>query len=135
MRYFWVWSAILLVSAFAALLVTFAFPGSVIRPYVLFWFLLVCPGMALVRALGLSTHPAIAVTLATSLSIALDAIFAALLLYAHAWSPSLILLLIVCFTLVCVLVPLLLMVIRKGALKSLDDLEETLHKLPAVHRR
>ena len=135
MRYSWVWTAILLVSVSATLLVTFAFPDSVIRPYVLFWFLLVCPGMALVRALGLSANPAVAVTLATSLSIALDAILAALLLYAHAWSPSLILMLIVWFTLACVLVRLLLPVIREHSLKSLADLEETLHKTPAIHHQ
>ncbi len=121
MRYSWIWTVLLLLAVLAVLLVTFVFPDSGMRPYVVIAFLLSCPGIALVRTLNFPSHPARMMTLATALSIALDAIFAAIFLYAGFWFPSLILMTLVWFTLTCVLLQLLLIVFRKSSLKSVRN--------------
>jgi hypothetical protein len=81
------WPGIIAVSALAAGLVVFARLETPFRPWIVFWFLFVCPGMAFVRLLRLQDRVA-EWTLAFALSIALDAIVAASLLYARAWSPD-----------------------------------------------
>ena len=86
----WVWPLVLVASALGALAATVANWPSPIRPVLVLWFLLVCPGMALVRLLWL--EDAIAEwTLAVAVSLALEIIIAGTMLYAGLWVPPLIL--------------------------------------------
>ena len=57
------------------------------RPFIVLWFLCVCPGMALVRFLRLA-EPVVEWILAIALSFAVDAMVAGVLLYAGRWSPT-----------------------------------------------
>ncbi len=78
--------ALLLASvvALGALLVAGA--ESSLRTALAVWFLLACPGLALAPLVGLRDGLG-TVTVAIALSIALDTIVAAALVYAGAWSP------------------------------------------------
>jgi hypothetical protein len=93
-----VWPSILLSSAIAAGIVALAFPGTTICLVVMAWFLLVCPGMTIVRFLNLR-EPATEWALAIALSIAIDGIVASLTLFVGLWSPPAILgaLIAICF--------------------------------------
>jgi hypothetical protein len=81
------WPIIIILSAGAAGLVNFVFPDMALRPVIVFWFLFICPGMVLVRFLRLK-EPVVEWTLAVALSFAIDAILAAIQLYAGRWSPA-----------------------------------------------
>src|SRR6266566_1769803 len=81
------WPTIIIFSAVAAGLVYFVFTDTLVRPAVIFWFLFVCPGMIVVRFLRLK-EPIVEWTLALALSFAIDAIVAAIQLYAGKWSPT-----------------------------------------------
>jgi uncharacterized membrane protein len=59
---------------------------SPLRTLLAVWFLLACPGLALAPLVRLSDALSTA-TIAIALSIALDTIVAAALLYAGVWSP------------------------------------------------
>jgi hypothetical protein len=83
----WRWPLAILGSVAAVGAVTLLAPGNPIRLAVALWFFFVCPGMALVRLLGVNDHVT-EWTLAVALSIALDAIVAGALLYAGMWSPT-----------------------------------------------
>lgn len=93
------WPAIVLFSTLAVALAVFGGVGSPWRPLVVFWFLLVCPGMALV-GLFLPRDGVATVTLALALSIALDTLIAMALLYAGYWSPRAGLVVLIAITLV-----------------------------------
>ncbi len=82
----WTWPLIVLVSALAAGISAFALPGTLLCMVMLLWFLLVCPGMLVVRSLRLK-EPAAGWMLAIGLSIAIDALVAAIALYTGAWYP------------------------------------------------
>lgn len=86
-------------SAIAAGLVTFVFPGTVVRPAVLMWFLFACPGMTVVYFFRLADMAA-EYTLALALSIAIDAFIAGGMLYAGWWSPTRILSILIGFCLI-----------------------------------
>jgi hypothetical protein len=80
------WPAILVLSAGAAGLVVGAgVPPALGTPFVL-WFILVCPGMALVRLLRLG-DPVAELGIGIALSVALATLVSGALLYAGAWSP------------------------------------------------
>jgi hypothetical protein len=81
------WPTIIIFSAVAADLVTFVFTDTIVRPVVVFWFLFVCPGMIVARFLRLK-ELAVEWTLAVAMSLAIDAIVAAIQLYAGRWSPA-----------------------------------------------
>jgi ribosomal protein L40E len=81
------WPIILILSAIAAGLANFAFSHMALRPFIVFWFLFICPGMALVRFLRLK-EPVIELTLAVALSFAFEASIAAIQLYTGRWSPA-----------------------------------------------
>ncbi len=83
----WLWPTIILLSALAVSLVTFALPHLALRPIIVMWFLLVCPGMTVVRFFRL-TEIIIEWMLAIALSLAVDAGIAGIVLYAGWWSPS-----------------------------------------------
>jgi len=81
------WAAIIIVSAAGVDLVAFGHLDVPLRPVIAFWFLLVCPGMALVALLRLEDRLA-EVLLAIGLSIGLDLIVAGTLVYAGAYSAE-----------------------------------------------
>ena len=87
MRLPWLWPTIIIFSAIAVGLVTFVIPDTPVRPVIVIWFLIVCPGMVLVRSLRLHT-PIVEWILALTLSFAIDAIVAGIELYAGRWSPT-----------------------------------------------
>jgi hypothetical protein len=81
------WPLILIVAAIATALLIYVVPGLPIRPYVVLAFLIICPGMAVIRLLRLR-DVAVEWTLAIALSIVLSAIVPTVQLYAHLWSPD-----------------------------------------------
>ncbi len=80
-------AAVLLASAGAVALVTFAGVLPALRPAVVVWFVLVCPGAAIV-GLVRPPDPWLRLSLILALSIALATLISGLLLYAGAWSPD-----------------------------------------------
>src|SRR5712692_5393413 len=86
-RLLWLWPAIIILSTVAAGLVTFEITDTAVRPFIVLWFLFVCPGMALVRFFRLDDL-VVEWILALALSFAVDAIVAGILLYAGRWSPA-----------------------------------------------
>jgi hypothetical protein len=81
------WPAIVLASCAAIALTTWAWTSAPVRPAVTTWFLLVCPGMALVRLLpdrGLMLR----LVLAVATSLVLETLVATFMLEAKAWAPS-----------------------------------------------
>jgi len=86
-RLLWLGPAIIILSTVAAGLVTFVVIDTAVRPFIVLWFLFVCPGMALVRFFRLE-ELVVEWILALALSFAVDAIVAGVLLYAGRWSPT-----------------------------------------------
>jgi hypothetical protein len=84
------WVAILLISAAAVEATIYHNVPLPVRPIVILWFLLICPGMAFVQLLQIkdALHEMV---LAVALSLAIDVIVAMVILYAGLWSPALIL--------------------------------------------
>ena len=107
----WLWPTIIMLSATAVGLVTFVFPGTVVRPALVMWFLFVCPGMTVVRFFRLA-EPVIEWMLAFALSFAIDACVASILLYAGWWSPVRVLSILIGFCLVGVMMQLAAMYSR-----------------------
>ena len=93
------WQVIIILSTFATALVILVFPENPLRPIVVMWFLLFCPGMMLVRFLRLN-QAEVEWMLALALSLSIDAIVSGVVLYTGLWSPAAILTIIMCFTLV-----------------------------------
>lgn len=83
----WLWPAVIIGSSLSVGILTFADIESPLRPVVSLWFLFICPGMAMVRLIGVDDMM-VEVTLAVALSLALDALVAMTLLYAGWWSPE-----------------------------------------------
>lgn len=81
------WPTIIIASALATAFVTFVVPGIFVRPFIVFWFISVCPGMTLVPYFHVREKATIW-TLALALSFTIDALVAAAQLYARVWSPS-----------------------------------------------
>ena len=83
----WLWAVAIVGSAVITVLLTLADLRSPVRVVSALWFLLVCPGMAVVRVLRV--RDAVAEwTLAVALSLGLDALVAEAMLYAGVWSPA-----------------------------------------------
>lgn len=89
----WFWSVVIPLSVIATGLANFIFPNLVIRPFIMIWFLCVCPGMVFIRFFRLK-EPAIEWTLAIALSFVIDAAVGSIQLYSGNWSPSTTLLII-----------------------------------------
>ncbi len=81
------WPLIIAVSAIGVGLAVLIDLGPPIRPLVAFWFLLVCPGMAFVRLLDIDEWIT-EWTMAIALSLALDALVAAIMVVTKTWSPA-----------------------------------------------
>lgn len=86
MKYFW--PAIIIVSCLVVGFVTFLDIQSPLRAVAAFWFLLICPGMALVRLLHIE-ELLVELTLAIALSLSLDAVVSSVLVYTRTWSSDL----------------------------------------------
>jgi hypothetical protein len=82
----WIVAGVVLTSTGAMLFAVQAGGASPARTLLVAWFLVVCPGAALVGILGLEDAWLAAAT-AIALSLALDAIVAATLTYSGLWSP------------------------------------------------
>jgi hypothetical protein len=80
------WPIVIVCSALAALLVMLVYPGVVVRPLLIMWFLFICPGMAFVRFFRLK-EVEVKLPLAVALSFSIDGIVAGVYLYANHWSP------------------------------------------------
>jgi hypothetical protein len=98
------WSVIALTSAALAVALAVAGVHSPLRVLVILWFVLVCPGMTIVRRLRI-TDPAAELTLALGLSVALATAVASIGLYSGLWSPAATLAVLVVITLVAAVVP------------------------------
>jgi len=81
------WAEVLVASALLAGAVQLAAPQSPVRIAVVLWFVLVCPGMALVRRLALH-DAATELALAVALSIALAMAVGGVALYSGLWAPG-----------------------------------------------
>ena len=83
----WFWPAIIVILATGTGLLMYSDSRSLLRPVMALCFLLVCPGMSLMRLLHI--HDSLTeLTLAIALSMAIDAIVAAIMLYSASWSPQ-----------------------------------------------
>ncbi|GCE12662.1 hypothetical protein [Tengunoibacter tsumagoiensis] len=85
MRSILLWPLVIIASTIAVGLVTFVQPDLAIRPFVVMWFLFICPGMAVVRLLYLQDKVA-EWSLGIALSLSLDAIITSLFMYSGHWS-------------------------------------------------
>ena len=81
------WRLVLGLSTLAAAAAVFGEVTGAVRAPVVLWFVLVCPGLAIVRLLRLR-EAAAELTLAVALSLALAVIVPTTLLYSGAWSPA-----------------------------------------------
>jgi hypothetical protein len=80
------WPLALLASSVAVALTTYGWTSSPFRPLVTTWFLLACPGIALVRLLPRRGALTLAV-LAIATSLALETLVAEAMLESNLWSP------------------------------------------------
>lgn len=88
------WSALIVLSTAAVDAVILCDAPAPVRPAVVLWFILFCPGMAFVQLLGLD-DVFNEVILAVGLSVAIALFVAICVLYAGLWSPNLILMILV----------------------------------------
>lgn len=98
----WLWPLVITVSALGVGMVSFWEVETPVRPAISLWFLVVCPGMALVRLLHLReglTEWAIAIPL----SLAIEAGVNEIMLYAGFWAPQWGLLVVMTITLLAVI--------------------------------
>ncbi len=79
------WSIIIILSAVAVALAIVVNAGSPIRPLLVFWFLLVCPGIAFVQLMHIEGR-LVELVLAIALSIALDTLVAEIMALNRLWS-------------------------------------------------
>jgi hypothetical protein len=83
----WQWPVALLLSV-AATWIVYALPlQTALRPFIVLWFLAVCPGMTLVRFLRLP-GTITRWTLAVAVSLMLEALLTSVQLYSGHWSPT-----------------------------------------------
>jgi uncharacterized membrane protein len=98
-------AVILVASAAAVALVTFAGVLPALRPAVVVWFVLVCPGAAVVSVFQ-PRDPWLRLSLTFAVSIVLATLVPGILLYAGAWSPNTALALLIELTLVATAISL-----------------------------
>jgi hypothetical protein len=83
----WLWSFMILAFTVAVVFVVETGVHMMLRSLLVMWFLLICPGMAVVRCFSFD-KPVVVWTLAPAISIVIDALVASLLLYVGRWSPQ-----------------------------------------------
>jgi hypothetical protein len=79
--------AVILLSGAAALLGLLSGPGPSWRTVAVFWFIGVCPGLAMIRLIGLR-EPLVRVALTVPVSLAVSALLSELLAIAKLWSST-----------------------------------------------
>jgi uncharacterized membrane protein len=84
------WPIVFVAGAVTAPAISLALPHSPVRSVIVLAFLLVCPGMAVVRPLRLATGTT-KLLLAVLVSLAIETALALVMLYAHLWSPPVLL--------------------------------------------
>jgi hypothetical protein len=89
-----IWPTALVLWAALVVAVVFADVEGPLRPVLVLSFLLVCPGLALVRLLRI-TDRVTEITLAVAVSLALNTIVPGVMLYLGAWSPRIGLLILI----------------------------------------
>ncbi|MEM3486615.1 MAG: hypothetical protein QXI12_13465 [Candidatus Methanomethyliaceae archaeon] len=92
------WPVILEGSAVAAGLVVLSEGPSLVRVAVVCWFLLICPGMAFVRLLGIEERLT-ELTLAIAVSMAIELLIAQIMVFFRIWAPRVGLAGLICLTL------------------------------------
>ena len=80
------WAILIICSALAALGAMLVLPDGGIKPFIVTWFLFVCPGMATVRLIPLK-ELVVKLMLALALSFSIDGLVAGAYLYANRWAP------------------------------------------------
>lgn len=81
------WPTVIVVSAAASAAAVMVGASGPLRVGTVLWFLLVCPGMAMVCRLRLDDRAA-ELALAVALSVAVETILALLMVYTGVWSPG-----------------------------------------------
>jgi hypothetical protein len=92
------WPALLVASCVAVAVTTWGWTSAPVRPAVTAWFMLVCPGMALMRLLP-DRGTLNRLVLAVAASLAVETVVATTMLEAKLWSPSAALAVLLCVTL------------------------------------
>ncbi len=82
----YLWPIVIIFSALLSALLAFGKIGGALRPVFLFWFILICPGMAIIRLIRIG-DPVFELVLSIALSFALGTLFAELLVFTKHWSP------------------------------------------------
>jgi uncharacterized membrane protein HdeD (DUF308 family) len=103
----WLWPGTLAASALIMGLLFFADLHTSLRPIVALWFLLVCPGMAIVRIFDVQ-ELVLEWVLAIALSISLAGIISIVMIYTATWSPAVGLLILIGLTIAGVIIQILL---------------------------
>jgi hypothetical protein len=94
----WFWPVILTGSAVATAAVFLADSHNVLRPWLALWFLLVCPGKAIVRIFEVN-DALLEWVLSLALSVSLAGIIVTVQIYTRSWSPTVALFILVGVTL------------------------------------
>jgi len=84
---FQVWPGIIIMSVIFAGLTVYGSLLPAVRPFAVFWFFLIGPGMAFVPLLNIQDS-ASAVTVGIALSLAIDIAVASVMAYAGWWKPE-----------------------------------------------
>lgn len=85
-RSMWTWPAIIVASAVATGLAVMCGVSPAVRVVLALWFLLVCPGMAVVRLLRIRDRSS-EFALAVACSLGIESLLATTMVYAGLWSP------------------------------------------------
>ena len=81
-----IWWGVIMASCVAVLLATLLPSLEPARTPATFWFVLVCPGMALAQLLNLEDG-LVEFGIGVAFSLVIGALIAMIMLYAHAWNP------------------------------------------------
>lgn len=103
----WLWPFVLIASSLLIGLMAFSNWQSPLRVWIALWFLVICPGMALQRLVGLRL-PIQGWSLAIAFSLALDSLVGIILLYSGKWSWELGLGILVSLTIISAILDLLI---------------------------
>lgn len=83
----WAWALVITASAITAVAAVYGLVLPPVRTVAVFWFLLVCPGMAFVGLLRVRER-LLEWTLAVALSLALGVVVAQVMLFTGGWTAS-----------------------------------------------
>lgn len=81
------WPIMIILSALLAGILVWSDGGGAFRSIILFWFILICPGMAFVRLLQIE-NVLTEIVLAIALSLVISTLLAEFMVLTHLWSPG-----------------------------------------------